>query len=88
MPPTRTEWCMIRKEYVSVLVSAVMVVSKQKLKLYMKDRIIQIANLTINAKRDNPQRNRVYHPEGIGPCLSCMGGGDLKPLIPVVYESH
>ena len=52
-----------------------------------QDRIIQICNLTIGAKRDNPQRNRMYSPEGIAPTLSCMGGGNLEPLVPVVYEN-
>ena len=52
-----------------------------------QDRIIQICNLTVGAKRDNPQRNRMYSPEGIGPTLSCMGGGNLEPLVPIVYEN-
>lgn len=42
---------------------------------------MQIANLTQNANRDNPQCNRVYDPEGLAPCIHCMGGGNLKPLI-------
>lgn len=53
----------------------------------MKDRIIQIANLTLNAKRDNPQRNRVYSPDGIAPAICCYGGGNLEPLVPIMYEN-
>lgn len=52
-----------------------------------QDRIVQICNLTLNAKRDNPQRNRVYSIDGIAPTLSCMGGGNLEPLVPIAYES-
>ena len=50
----------------------------------MRDiRLKQIANLTQNAKRDNPQRNRVYDPYGLAPCLNCCGGGNREPLIVV-----
>lgn len=38
------------------------------------DKIIQVGNWTQNAKRDNPQRGRVYDPRGIAPTLNCMGG--------------
>lgn len=51
----------------------------------MNDRIIQIANLTIT-ERNNPQRNRVYHPLGIAPCIYAYNGGGLQPLAPIVYE--
>ena len=40
----------------------------------MNDKIIQIGNWTQGAKRDNPQRGRVYDPSGIAPTLNCMGG--------------
>ena len=50
------------------------------------DRVVQIANLTIT-KRKNPQRRRVYSPEGLAPSVVTMTGGNLEPLIPVVYES-
>ena len=52
----------------------------------MTDRVIHIANLTRNAKRDNPQRNRVYDTNGISPCLNCCGGGNLEPLIVEIYD--
>lgn len=42
---------------------------------------MQIGNWTKNAKRDNPQRGRVYDPYGIAPALTCMGGGNLQPFI-------
>lgn len=44
-------------------------------------KIKQIANITPNSKRENPQRGRVYDPNGIGPRLTCMGGGGLEPKI-------
>ena len=50
---------------------------------YMTDRVMQIANLTRGAKRDNPQRNRVYDTRGIAPCVYRYGGGNLEPLIVV-----
>ena len=50
------------------------------------NRVVQIANLTIT-KRKNPQRRRVYSPEGLAPSVVTMTGGNLEPLIPVVYES-
>jgi len=46
------------------------------------DRVLQIANLTKGAKRDNPNRNRLYDTEGIAPCVTdYSGGGNLQPLI-------
>lgn len=50
------------------------------------DRVVQIANLTIT-KRKNPQRRRVYSTEGLAPSVVTMTGGNLEPLIPVIYES-
>lgn len=40
----------------------------------MTDKIIQVGNWTQGAKRENPQRGRVYDPSGIAPSLTCMGG--------------
>ena len=53
----------------------------------MKPNVVQIANLTIGAKRANPQRRRVYSPKGIAPTVYCYGGGNQEPLVPVCYES-
>ena len=52
----------------------------------MTDKIIQVGNWTQGAKRENPQRGRVYDPSGIAPSLTCMGGGNLQPLIIVCNE--
>lgn len=41
----------------------------------------QAGNLTHNAKRENPQRNRVYDKNGLSPTLNCMEGGNLQPMI-------
>ena len=35
--------------------------------------------------RDNPNRFRVYDPNGIGPTLGAMGGGNLEPYVPVLF---
>lgn len=54
----------------------------------MRDiQLKQVANLTKGAKRDNPQRNRVYDPNGLAPCIYCYGGGNLEPLI-IVNEKE
>lgn len=53
----------------------------------MTDKIIQVGNWTQGAKRENPQRGRVYDPSGIAPSLTCMvGGGNLQPFIIVCNE--
>lgn len=43
----------------------------------------------LDTDRDNPQRNRVYNPEGLSPCLNAsMGeGGNQQPQIPVKIDS-
>ena len=51
----------------------------------MENRVLQIGNLTENPNRENPSRNRLYDTRGIGPCLTCMGGGNLEPLVMVKY---
>ena len=49
----------------------------------VEPQIKQVGNLTENAKRDNPQRRRVYDTTGISPTLcEQMGtGGNLQPFI-------
>lgn len=50
-------------------------------------RVIQVGNIVddTNIGFKNPQRGRIYSPEGIAPCLNTCGGGNLEPKI-VVYE--
>ena len=47
--------------------------------------IIQLGSLAhqITSTRDNPQRYRVYHINGIAPALNCAQGGGLNPYIVV-----
>lgn len=42
------------------------------------------------SKRNNPNKYRCYDSEGIGPALSCMGGGGLEPhtAIPMAIAGH
>lgn len=57
----------------------------------MIDKILQVGNWTQGAKRDNPQRGRIYDPRGIAPALTCMGGGNLQPFVilyPTVKETN
>ena len=43
--------------------------------------VIQLGNCMTNGKRENPNQGRVYDQKGIAPCLTCMGGGNLQPMI-------
>lgn len=45
--------------------------------------IIQLGSIAnqITSTRDNPQRYRVYHIDGIAPALNCAQGGGLNPYI-------
>ena len=54
----------------------------------MVNKILQIGNWTQNCKRKNPQRGRVYNPNGIAPTLSCMGGGNLEPCVLLSDENN
>lgn len=43
--------------------------------------ISQIGNIVSTGNWDNPQRGRIYSPEGICPTLNCMQGGGLEPKV-------
>ena len=45
------------------------------------ERVLQIGNAIGTANRDNPQRGRVYEPQGIAPALNTMQGGNLQPFV-------
>jgi hypothetical protein len=49
----------------------------------LENKIIQLGSIAhqIVSTRDNPQRYRVYHIEGIAPALNCAQGGGLNPYI-------
>ena len=44
-------------------------------------RVIQVLNIVEQKGWDNPQRGRVYSPEGISPALNTVGGGGLEVKI-------
>lgn len=50
--------------------------------------VIQVGNILDDeeGKFSNPQRGRVYSPEGIAPCQHTCGGGQLEPKIMVPYN--
>lgn len=50
------------------------------------NRVIQLANLTRNPHRKNPNQNRVYDKKGISPCVATHSGGQLEPLITIEYN--
>ena len=53
------------------------------------NNIIQLGSIAnqITSTRENPQRYRVYHIDGIAPALNCAQGGGLNPYIIVDKES-
>ena len=53
-----------------------------------ENSIIQLGSIAnqITSTRDNPQRYRVYHIEGIAPALNTAQGGGLNPYIVVEDE--
>lgn len=51
-------------------------------------KLIQVLNLVTDEKNfTNPQRGRVYSPDGIAPALNTCGGGGLEPKI-IVRVCH
>lgn len=48
--------------------------------------IKQVGNIVDNKETfgGNPQRGRIYNPQGLSPALNCMRGGGLEPKITVV----
>ena len=49
------------------------------------NNIIQLGSIAnqITSTRENPQRYRVYHIDGISPALNCAEGGGRNPYIVV-----
>lgn len=52
--------------------------------------IIQLGSIAnqITSTRENPQRYRVYHIDGIAPALNCAQGGGCNPYIIVNEENR
>lgn len=52
--------------------------------------IIQLGSIAnqITSTRENPQRYRVYHIDGIAPALNCAEGGGRNPYIVVDMEDY
>lgn len=46
-----------------------------------KSTVKQVGNIVNTGNWGNPQRGRVYDPEGHSPTLSCCGGGGIEPKI-------
>ena len=53
----------------------------QKDNYVIENRIIQVGNIVNTGNWDNPQRGRIYSPEGLSPALNTVGGGGLEPKI-------
>lgn len=52
-------------------------------------RILQVGNMVNTGNFENPQRGRIYSPDGLAPALNTCGGGGLEPkfIQPVVIGS-
>ena len=50
-------------------------------RLINENAVKQIANIVNTGNWDNPQRGRIYSPEGLSPALNTCGGGGLEPKI-------
>lgn len=46
-----------------------------------ENSVKQVGNIVNTGNWDNPQRGRIYSPEGCSPALNCCGGGGLEPKI-------
>ena len=42
-------------------------------------KIMQVGNIVDTGNFDNPQRGRIYDPDGLAPALNTMQGGGLEP---------
>lgn len=50
-------------------------------RLIREDKIIQVGNIVDTGNWDNPQRGRVYSPEGISPTVVTVTGGGLEAKV-------
>lgn len=50
-------------------------------RLVNENAVKQIGNIVNTGNWDNPQRGRIYSPDGCSPALNCCGGGGLEPKI-------
>ena len=50
-------------------------------RLVSEAKIQQVGNIVSTGNWDNPQRGRIYSPEGLSPALNTVGGGGLEPKI-------
>lgn len=50
-------------------------------KLVNENAVKQVGNIVNTGNWDNPQRGRIYSPDGCSPALNCCGGGGLEPKI-------
>ena len=50
-------------------------------RLVNENAVKQVGNIVNTGNWDNPQRVRIYSPDGCSPALNCCGGGGLEPKI-------
>ena len=51
-------------------------------------KVVQVGNISASGSWDNPQKGRVYHPDGCSPTITCMQGGGLEPKILEMYNPY
>lgn len=49
----------------------------------VENKIIQVGNIVGTGNWDNPQRGRIYSPDGISPTLNTMQGGGSEPKVTI-----
>ena len=49
--------------------------------VFTNQKVLQVGNIVDTGSWDNPQRGRIYSPDGVSPSLNTVGGGGLEPKI-------
>ena len=50
--------------------------------------VSQVGNIVNTGNFKNPQRGRIYSPDGVSPALNCCGGGGLEPKVLLCGNIH
>ena len=54
-----------------------------------KPRVIELGNIVHTGNWKNPQRGRIYSPQGVAPCCNtCPGGGLETKILEIAYEQN
>lgn len=53
-----------------------------------KPRVMELGNIVHTGNWDNPQRGRIYSPEGVAPCCNTVGGGLETKILEIVFQEN